>query len=61
MTWDTALLAVAAGLLISTVTAPVGVSGAVFLAPRLPEAVLRRGLGALALALGARYAVIGLT
>jgi uncharacterized membrane protein YfcA len=33
MSWDAALLAVAAGLLISTVTAPVGVSGAVFLLP----------------------------
>ena len=31
------------------------------LAPRLPEALLRRGLGVLALALGIRYAVIGLT
>jgi uncharacterized membrane protein YfcA len=33
MTWETALLGVAAGLLISVVTAPVGVSGAVFLLP----------------------------
>ncbi|MCA2215335.1 sulfite exporter TauE/SafE family protein [Jidongwangia harbinensis] len=33
MTWDTALLGFAAGLLISVVTAPVGVSGAVFLLP----------------------------
>jgi uncharacterized membrane protein YfcA len=33
LTWHTALLAVAAGLLISTVTTPVGVSGAVFLLP----------------------------
>ncbi len=31
------------------------------LAPRLPEALLRRGLGILALALGVRYAVLGLT
>ena len=31
------------------------------LQPRLPEAVLRRGLGILALALGVRYAVLGLT
>ncbi|HEX6115779.1 MAG TPA: sulfite exporter TauE/SafE family protein [Solirubrobacterales bacterium] len=30
------------------------------LAPRLPEPLLRRGLGILALALGARYAVLGL-
>jgi hypothetical protein len=28
--------------------------------PRLPEALLRRGLGGLALALGARYLVLGL-
>ncbi|MFF1954823.1 TSUP family transporter, partial [Kitasatospora herbaricolor] len=33
MEWSTALLGFAAGLLISTVTAPVGVSGAVFLLP----------------------------
>jgi uncharacterized membrane protein YfcA len=33
MTWETALLGFAAGLLISVVTAPVGVSGAVFLLP----------------------------
>ncbi|MFJ3520316.1 sulfite exporter TauE/SafE family protein [Streptomyces sp. NBC_01232] len=33
MTWSTGLLAFAAGLLISVVTAPVGVSGAVFLLP----------------------------
>jgi len=33
MTWETALLGFAAGLLISTITAPVGVSGAVFLLP----------------------------
>jgi hypothetical protein len=31
------------------------------LQPRLPEALLRRGLGILALALGVRYAVLGLT
>jgi uncharacterized membrane protein YfcA len=31
------------------------------LQPRLPEALLRRGLGVLALALGARYAVLALT
>ena len=31
------------------------------IAPRLPETVLRRGLGILAIALGARYAVLGLT
>jgi uncharacterized membrane protein YfcA len=30
------------------------------LAPRMPEALLRRGLGVLAIALGARYAVLGL-
>jgi uncharacterized membrane protein YfcA len=33
MTWSTGLLGFAAGLLIATVTAPVGVSGAVFLLP----------------------------
>lgn len=33
MTWSTGLLGFAAGLLISVVTAPVGVSGAVFLLP----------------------------
>src|SRR5688572_1817821 len=33
MSWSTALLGFTAGLLISTVTAPVGVSGAVFLLP----------------------------
>ena len=33
MTWETALLAFSAGLLIATVTTPVGVSGAVFLLP----------------------------
>jgi hypothetical protein len=33
MTWSTALLAVASGLLIAIVTVPVGVSGAVFLLP----------------------------
>ncbi|MFD7982486.1 TSUP family transporter [Kitasatospora indigofera] len=33
MEWSTALLGFAAGLVISTVTAPVGVSGAVFLLP----------------------------
>jgi uncharacterized membrane protein YfcA len=37
-----------------------GVVGA-RLAPRLPEALLRRGLGVLALALGARYLVLGIT
>ena len=33
MSWSAGLLAFTAGLLISTVTAPVGVSGAVFLLP----------------------------
>ena len=33
MTWQTGLLGLVAGLLIATVTAPVGVSGAVFLLP----------------------------
>ncbi|MBK3589677.1 sulfite exporter TauE/SafE family protein, partial [Streptomyces sp. MBT57] len=33
MTWSTGLLGFAAGLVISVVTAPVGVSGAVFLLP----------------------------
>jgi uncharacterized protein len=33
MTWETALLAFGSGLLIATVTTPVGVSGAVFLLP----------------------------
>lgn len=33
MTWQTGLLGLAAGLLIAVATAPVGVSGAVFLLP----------------------------
>ncbi len=33
VTWTEAVLAVAAGLVISVVTTPVGVSGAVFLLP----------------------------
>ena len=39
-----------------------GLAGGVIgarIAPRLPEALLRRGLGVLALALGVRYAVLG--
>jgi uncharacterized protein len=41
-----------------------GLAGAALgarLQPRLPEALLRRGLGVLALGLGLRYAVLGLT
>ena len=33
MTWGQALLGLAAGFLIASVTAPVGISGAVFLLP----------------------------